>query len=59
MSAGECTVADVRRGLLTLLQYHTQIHEVPLNQIVLAQLKMLQLIEGLDRKVALLATSKK
>jgi hypothetical protein len=37
----------------------TQVHEVPLNQIVVAQLKVLQLIEGLDRKVALLATSKK
>ena len=56
----EPTTEDLRRDLLTIMQSHamgTTDDQIP--QIVAAQLRLLNLIEQMDRKVALLATSKK
>jgi hypothetical protein len=58
--ADELAVEDLRRDLLTIMQSHamgTTDDQTP--QIVAAQLRLLNLIEQMDQKIALLATSKK
>jgi hypothetical protein len=58
--ADETKIDDVRRDLLTIMQSHAMgATDDQTQQMVAAQLRMLNLIEQMDQKIALLATPKK
>jgi hypothetical protein len=58
--ADETTTDELRRDLLTIMQSSAMsAPDDPTSQIVAAQLRMLNLIEQMDQKIALLAACKK